>query len=628
MRLINVETRKMEEFFGTHKPDYLILSHTWGEEEISFQDYMSLLNYDEEVAAGIVDELPPRQRDRIIGKADALRQRSGYHKVSSFINRAREMCVNYFRLKAWEIPGRLYVWVDTCCINKESSVELSEAINSMFSWYRDAYLCIAILSDVTGVDPDPHGEFGNSRWFTRGWTLQELLAPTDVVFYNGNYELIGCRGKLSHTIAAVTSIHNSYMTGFLREKRELREATVAEKMSWAARRETTRIEDQAYCLLGIFDVNMPHLYGEGPKAFVRLQQEIIKASEDRTIFAWGYKRGISNWVELAVFASSTSDFAHGGSLTEAHGILSALNLQHTNGPFEMTNLGLRITLGLLRLSEGIGKIYAILPVVHKGRGHVCVPVSWNSHGDEGFENIQNGAVVERRAQEPPVVCAIETILSHASRMSLVERSVILRSVPQCISTPKSTASLEDFFVTLVVHSPMYGPESNVLEIWNPSMGIDRSRRWEYGRLKLKGTSNKHRWGEWPLFLRARSSDATATEYLIAVSLSFTPGSVNWIRTFDWDCVRTVANPPVHSLLGLYMASLQPGGPAMRSAAWPESRNPVGVCLRLQNIKTISAEIPVSPPLLVSRLDSPESPHFTFVLSEADIQADSVMKSVR
>lgn len=611
MRLINVETRRMEEFFDNDEPEYLILSHTWGEEEISFQDYMWLLNYDEEVAAGILDELPRKQRDRIIGKAEALRRRSGYHKVSSFIDRAHKMYASYFQLESWEIPELLYVWVDTCCINKESSAELSEAINSMWSWYRNAYLCVAILSDVTGVDPDPHGEFGNSRWFTRGWTLQELLAPPHVVFYNASYELIDSRGALSHIIAAVTSIDGNYMTDVFMDKRGLRDATVAEKMSWAARRKTTRVEDEAYCLLGIFDVNMPLLYGEGQKAFVRLQQEIIKASEDRTIFAWGYNMGLSNWIQPTVFANFPSDFAHGGSLTEAHALLRTLNLQHTNGPFEMTNLGMRITLGLFRLSEGIGKIYAILPVVHDDRGHVCVPVNWDSHGDERFENIPNGAVIERWAQEPPVVCDIETVLSHVSWMRLVERSVILRSVPQSMPTPQSTASLEDFFVTLIIFSPYGPPESSVLETWNPSIEVDRSRRWEYGRLKLKGTSNKHRWGEWPLFLRARSSGPTATEYLIAVSLNFTTGSVNWIRTFDWDSVRTVANPPVHSLLGLYMASLQPGGPAMRSAAWPESGNPVGVRLRLKNNKYISADIPVSSSSRVSL------PHFTFILGEAD-----------
>jgi hypothetical protein len=199
MRLINVDTMKMEEFFDRDRPTYLILSHTWTAEEISFQDYMWLQNYDEELAEGVIDELPPKQRARVMAKAEGLHQRSGYKKVLDLARRTRELFRKH--LDGFSPYSRhVYVWVDTCCINKESSAELSEAINSMYSWYERADLCVALLSDVTGVEADPNGEFGKSRWFTRGWTLQELLAPREMVFYNGKGEFIGSKSGLARSM--------------------------------------------------------------------------------------------------------------------------------------------------------------------------------------------------------------------------------------------------------------------------------------------------------------------------------------------------------------------------------------------------------------------------------------------
>ncbi|KAK4108985.1 HET-domain-containing protein [Canariomyces notabilis] len=174
MRLINVQSLELEEFLGGNFPPYYILSHTWGDEEISFQEYTWLQAYKEKVAAGIIEEKPPKHRERLRAKDESLRRRSGYQKIVRFAQLVpalnSEMLDNHRRTAD-------YIWVDTCCINKESSAELSEAINSMYQWYKEAELCIAFMADVEDTKVAPQSGFGKSRWFTRGWTLQELLAP-------------------------------------------------------------------------------------------------------------------------------------------------------------------------------------------------------------------------------------------------------------------------------------------------------------------------------------------------------------------------------------------------------------------------------------------------------------------
>jgi hypothetical protein len=132
----------------------------------------------------------------------------------------------------------------------------------MFQWYYKAAICYAYLSDVKRISDDISG----SRWFTRGWTLQELIAPRNVVFFTSKWELIGTKKSLVCSLASITGID----TRTLLDPTTLSSASVARRMSWAAKRQTTRIEDVAYCLMGIFDVNMPLLYGEGEKAFIRL----------------------------------------------------------------------------------------------------------------------------------------------------------------------------------------------------------------------------------------------------------------------------------------------------------------------------------------------------------------------
>ncbi|EIW56347.1 uncharacterized protein TRAVEDRAFT_86320, partial [Trametes versicolor FP-101664 SS1] len=181
--------------------------------------------------------------------------------------------------------GYRLLWNDTCCIDKSSSAELSEAINSMYEWYRLADICYVYLSDVpdTDVPSCSSSSFGMSRWHTRGWTLQELIAPRRAVFLTQTWRFIGTKLGLASILEDVTGIDFDVLTG----RATLDSIAIARRMSWAAKRRTTRVEDQAYSLMGIFGVHMPTIYGEGHNAFLRLQEEVMRTIPDQSIFAWG-----------------------------------------------------------------------------------------------------------------------------------------------------------------------------------------------------------------------------------------------------------------------------------------------------------------------------------------------------
>ena len=193
-----------------------------------------------------------------------------------------------------ELHGYKWLWVDTSCINKSSSADLSEAINSMYRYYSLASICYAYLRDVPPAtddgsylsqsrSPTPCQEiFISSKWHTRGWTLQELIAPTFVLFLANDWTHIGTKAELADLLQSITDIP----AVLLRLHTRLADYSVAQRMSWAASRKTTRLEDRAYSLLGIFGINMPTLYGEGEQAFYRLQEEIMKRRADTTLFAW------------------------------------------------------------------------------------------------------------------------------------------------------------------------------------------------------------------------------------------------------------------------------------------------------------------------------------------------------
>jgi hypothetical protein len=263
MRLLNTAP-SVEGSFTVHEfldgaiPRYAILSHTWGAEEVTLQDMQS-------------------------GRAT---HKQGFAKISDCCALAKG-------------NGFDYIWVDTCCIDKTSSAELSEAINSMYRWYQEADICYAYLADVSPAalseqqqqqQQPPLANMKHSRWFTRGWTLQELIAPTRLVFLDGAWTDLGTRTDLAAQLAHWTDIPVDVLTG----AQDVDAVSVAQRMSWASGRQTARIEDQAYCLMGLFDINMPLIYGEGSKAFLRLQEEIIRVSGDHSIFAWRADRNNSD----------------------------------------------------------------------------------------------------------------------------------------------------------------------------------------------------------------------------------------------------------------------------------------------------------------------------------------------
>lgn len=288
MRLLDTRTLELQEFYLSAIPRYAILSHTWGDGEVTFQD---------------------------ISLASGSRKK-GWAKITQTCRLAVQ-------------HGLEYAWVDTCCVDKSSSAELSESVNSMFQWYMNAAICYVALEDLP---PDIAAEDGlvRCRWFTRGWTLQELLAPNDLRFYDLAWNYRGNKHDFIRIISTSTGIPAPVILG----RTPPADCSVAEKMSWAARRETTRVEDTAYCLLGIFDVNMPLIYGEGMRAFRRLQEEIVKRRNDLTIFSWNSVQGEEEQELLGLFAPSPAAFA-----TSSGVVPFTDDFAH----FAVTNRGLRVS---------------------------------------------------------------------------------------------------------------------------------------------------------------------------------------------------------------------------------------------------------------------------------------------
>ncbi|KAK3686557.1 hypothetical protein LTR37_019696 [Vermiconidia calcicola] len=252
MRLLHTETYELvdvEEL--AEKPPYAILSHRWKGKEIVFKDLSSA-------------PLSPFER-----RAESFKS---FTKIKEACARAKEHELNY-------------IWIDTCCIDKSSSEELRKELNSMFKWYHEAQICYTFLFDVTFSGRNERMFDSNlkhrkekenprdqaSEWFERGWTLQELLAPVRMEFYDQHWKSMGTRDE--HAVLPKTSVPRGERRG---------------ETSWMAGRVTRDVEDIAYSLLGIFNVNLIPQYGEGHKAFSRLQETIVAGtgSFDESLFAW------------------------------------------------------------------------------------------------------------------------------------------------------------------------------------------------------------------------------------------------------------------------------------------------------------------------------------------------------
>ncbi|OTA96198.1 hypothetical protein M434DRAFT_393057 [Hypoxylon sp. CO27-5] len=373
MWLINCQSRHLEEFVKD-VPAYAILSHTWGEEEVTFSDMSDP------------------------GKAET---KDGFKKIRATCRVALEQDLKY-------------AWIDTCCIDKSSSAELSEAINSMFAWYKKAAICFVWLSDFTSFPDETLAEIiasfdareeleaqaegfykdppqltgteidirnrvkknlGNCKWFSRGWTLQELIAPSQINFYDKSWNCFGSKLQLASVLSWITGVDTSVLKGG-----SLDEILVGRRMSWASNRTTTRVEDIAYCLLGIFDINMPLLYGEGKKAFTRLQEEIIRSSHDLSIFAW--KADVNDTRRFrGLMANSPAEFKGCQRLVKP-------SFEWNNGgEYGLTSRGLR-TDGLIRIGRGeageAGSYFMSLGCVDERQRKLILAVSLRQYGSGLF----------------------------------------------------------------------------------------------------------------------------------------------------------------------------------------------------------------------------------------------------
>ncbi|KAL1952387.1 hypothetical protein VTO73DRAFT_1536 [Trametes versicolor] len=291
MRLLDITNFpkiKFHEIADPRSVRYVILSHVWDKDkadnvdhcEPTFQELSSIIS-------AINPELPEDPR---------------YEKLKGFCEVAYSQ-------------GCTLAWADMCCIDKTSSAELSEAIASMFYWYQHAEVCYVYLKDVSSSPQaklGPHSlpfkspnskkfwrEFRKSVWFTRGWTLQELIAPRSVVFFSKDWTFLGSKcGELAPVICDITRVDENVLT----HQQPLESVSVAQRMSWAAKRLTTRLEDRAYSLMGLFGVGIPVIYGEQEYAFIRLQEEILRRIPDPTLLAWG---PLTRWSTLKLQSPPT-----------------------------------------------------------------------------------------------------------------------------------------------------------------------------------------------------------------------------------------------------------------------------------------------------------------------------------
>ena len=370
MRLINTTTLELKEFFDSDIPKYAILSHRWTADEVTYEEYMKGKH-----PSGV-----------------------GYQKIVDLCMLAREgiLIPGLNRLGfVTEAPISTcfeYAWIDTICIDKRSSAELSEAVNSMYRWYEQAEVCLAFLPDVTAEENTSNAEddnhivvpghsrflkqqFLDSVWFTRGWTLQELVAPKGVLFYDVHLHTLGWKQDyyLQHVVADAARIDVEVLSRPL----EVHRRCTAQKLAWVAHRKTSRAEDMAYCLLGLVGINMPLLYGEGLSgAFQRLQLEIIASKTDQTISAFD-----SQSTDRGMFAHSPAQFLSCGNIHEYFGPGSTT--------FARTQRGLEFDLSIPRgIRPRSPTWFALLPVATwtfesaTGHKYVVLRIVPSSYQDE------------------------------------------------------------------------------------------------------------------------------------------------------------------------------------------------------------------------------------------------------
>ena len=272
IRLLNVKNFQFREYDEGNLPAYAILSHVWYNEEKKIE-----LVYDSfESLPRNANGVPQCPKDQNYAKS--------HDKIMKTCQETR---------KLGEGSGKRvdFVWIDSICIDKRNAGERDRAIRSMWRFYGDAACCIVWLQDVEwskNNKPRVDQAFENARWFSRGWTLQELIAPKIVYFFNRSWDLLGTKWSLAAEITSRTRIERKFL-----KPEKARSATIAQRLSWAAGRNTTEPEDRVYSLFGLFNVDIEVKYG-GPNpreeryrtAFSLMQKEILRDSTDESLFAW------------------------------------------------------------------------------------------------------------------------------------------------------------------------------------------------------------------------------------------------------------------------------------------------------------------------------------------------------
>ncbi|KAJ5046940.1 heterokaryon incompatibility protein-domain-containing protein [Bipolaris maydis] len=372
----------LTQFSDKDIPHYAILSHTWGPDadEVTFGDLVN----------------------------GTGRDKPGYKKILFCGEQAAQDGLEYF-------------WIDTCCIDKSSSAELTEAINSMFKWYRASDVCYAFLSDLNPI----RESLRDCKWFQRGWTLQELIAPFIVRFYDEEWNFRGDKISLLGELISITQVDAEVLVNTV----ALEEVPVAVRMSWAAKRETKREEDRAYSLLGILQINMPMLYGEGENAFIRLQKEIIRNSPDMSVFGWTRTTSIVHVEQHSgLLASSPADFEHARSLVVAQDTV------FDNCEFSITNRGLKFELPLA--TDRNTGCY-ILPINHRHRYNIegyCLGVFLRQVGPNLYVRAFPNLLESIRRQESIQSLQVAATLS-AEEVTAIREQVLHVTKPLYMGHP-------------------------------------------------------------------------------------------------------------------------------------------------------------------------------------------------
>ncbi|KAI1754868.1 heterokaryon incompatibility protein-domain-containing protein [Xylaria castorea] len=389
MRLLETKQYKLTEMNDIPRPfpQYAILSHTWisPKDEITYQDFKH--------RKGDIEN-------------DIFKQK-GWAKLKSYCNRAAK--------DGWE-----WAWMDTCCIDKTNPADTQEAITAMFRWYQNAGICYAYLEDVdtskvldcpdlvNGTFPmnsdlddvasednvaDPtslshmalKAFLRKAKWFTRGWTLQELLAPPYLIFVDRAWRRIGTRENWADEIKAASRIEARYLTSF--NPTDFTSCSIAIRLSWASYRETTVEEDETYSLLGLFGISLPLIYGEGRlRAFNRLQRELITVYNDDPIFAW---KALP--LRSGQFPGTLQNGHNPGrgflapSIREFWDAFSIRSFGFYRNSFSMTNRGLRINTKRWRRKDDPSKCLIRLNCGVESSGHIGIPLS---HVDDSYERSQ------------------------------------------------------------------------------------------------------------------------------------------------------------------------------------------------------------------------------------------------